>query len=476
VRTYRLCVGILRLLLRAFLRRVEVVEEGSAPAGGGIFVAWHPNALLDGALILTTFPGRIVVGARHGLFRVPFLGQLMKGLGMVPVYRRQDLPVGDDPASRRQSNEKSIEAMAKAVTEGAFALLFPEGQSHDAPHPTELKTGAARLFYRAREMTPEGARPPVIVPVGLHYDRKQLFRSQALVVYHLPFEPSPELLEPLGPGETDEERRTRYRALTAELEAALREVVHATESWDLHYAMHRARKILRAERAHRSGTTLERPTMKERVAAFARLWAGYNERARTHGDDVRKLVARIDSYDSDLDALGIEDHELYAAGSMPSLRSVVSLVLQILLVYFVLPPILLIGYVVNLPAGLLVWGIARWGAKARKDVASLKLVAGAIAFPLLWTVAALLVAWGDTRLSSLYPHFSGAPVRTGALAFLLSAIGAFVVLHYQRLARRTLKAVRVRLTRWRRSRTLERLRLERVELYDELRRLARGAG
>jgi hypothetical protein len=100
------------------------------------------------------------------------------------------------------------------------------------------------------------------------------------------------------------------------------------------------------------------------------------------------------------------------------------------------------------------------------------LVAGAIAFPLLWLAVALLVAWGDTRLSRLYPRFGGAPVLTGALAFTLSAVGAMVALHYQRIARQTLRAVRVRLTRWRRSSTLERLQAERASLYEELRRLA----
>jgi hypothetical protein len=146
--------------------------------------------------------------------------------------------------------------------------------------------------------------------------------------------------------------------------------------------------------------------------------------------------------------------------------------LQALLVYFVLPPILFIGYVVNLPAAALVWLLSRWGASARKDVASLKLFVGAITFPLLWLAVALLVAWGDTRLSRLYPRFRGAPALTGALAFTLSAVGAMVALHYQRIARQTLRAVRVRLTRWRRSSTLGRLQVERGYLYEALRKLA----
>jgi len=471
-RIYRFGTRSLRALLRAFFRRVEVTGLGNVPeTGGGIFIAWHPNALVDGALILSQFPGQIVVGARHGLFGWPILGSLMGAVGAVPVYRRRDFPAGADD-SRREANAKSIEAMAASVASGAFALLFPEGQSHDEPFPTELRTGAARLHYRARELAAKDVGAPVVVPVGLHYDRKHLFGSSALVAFHPPLELSKEVEEPPPEGASEEEKRARYRALTDELERALREVVHATESWDLHHAMHRARKLLRAERAHRTGASLERPDMKERVLVFSRLWAGYNDRALTHPEEVREIVRRVQVYDSDLKALGIEDHELYGGKPVLSPRLALSALLQALLVYFVLPPILLIGYVVNLPAAALVWLVSRWGAAARKDVASLKLVAGAIAFPLLWLVAALLVAWGDTRLSQLYPRFRGAPVLTGALAFTLSAVGAMVALHYQRIARQTFRAVRVRLTRWGRSSTLERMQAERASLYEALRRLA----
>ncbi|MGH9332411.1 MAG: 1-acyl-sn-glycerol-3-phosphate acyltransferase, partial [Vicinamibacteria bacterium] len=237
-RIYRLCASTLRLLLRVFFRRVDVTGLQNLPSeGGGIFIAWHPNALVDGALISSQFPGRMVVGARHGLFRIPLLGFFLRALGAIPVYRRRDFPEGTDERIRRGANEKSIAAMAAAVTSGAFALLFPEGQSHDRPHPTELKTGAARLYYRSRERLPEGSEYPVILPVGLHYDRKHLLGSSALVVFHPPIELPPGLSEPPPSDAAEEERHARSRALTEELERVLREVVHATESWDLHHAM-----------------------------------------------------------------------------------------------------------------------------------------------------------------------------------------------------------------------------------------------
>jgi len=477
---YRVAVSLVRWVLRVFFRTTDVTGLENVPEdGGGLVVSWHPNALVDAALILSFFPRRIVFGARHGLFTWPFLGRLMRALGTVPIYRRQDVPGNDDNA-RQVANQKSLDALAGAVAGGSFAALFPEGDSHDEPAPTELKTGAARLYYRACELalaSPSGdsARtPPVIIPVGLHYDKKRVFGSRALVAFHPPIELTATLAEPPGSEASHEERRTRYRELTDELESTLREVVHATESWQHHHGLHRARKIMRAERAHRAGATLKRPDMKERVLAFSRLVAGYNERARTHPEEVEHLFERVLEYDEDLRELGIEDHELDASPRLASPWLAAILLFQAMLVYLLLPPILILGYVSNLPAALTVWGVAKSAARQHKDEASLKLVAGVIAFPLTWIVVALLVALGNRGLQMIYPDVPGAPVVTGLVAFCLSAVGAYVALNYQRYARQTLRSINVRLTRFRRKRALARLRLERGELYDAFVELGRG--
>ncbi len=59
-------------------------------------------------------------------------------------------------------------------------------------------------------------------------------------------------------------------------------------------------------------------------------------------------------------------------------------------------------------------------------------------------------------------------------AFFLSAASAYVVLNYQRLARQTVRSIRVRLTRYRRKAALEQLRRERAELYDGFLKLSKG--
>ena len=467
---YRVAVSFVRWLLRIFFHRVEVTGLENIPEdGGGLVVSWHPNAIIDGGLVLAHFPRQIVLGARHGLFAWPVLGQLMRALEIVPVYRRQDFG-GSDEEMRREANRKSLDALAEAIAGGKFAALFPEGDSHDEPFPKELKTGAARLYYRARELTPENAPPPVIIPIGLHYDQKRLLGSSVLVAIHPPLE----LDEALSANASGEAKREQYRRLTQELERVLHQVVHATESWQQHHAMHRGRKLLRAERAHRAGASPPRPDMKERVLAFSRMWTGYNARMGTHPKEIEQLFARVREYDENMRELGLHDHELDSSPRLASPWLGAILVLQMMLVYLLLPPILILGYIVNMPTALAVLLISKKAARKQKDEASLKLVAGAIAFPVTWFVVALLVALGNRLLEPIYPAIPGSPFLTGITAFFLSAASAYLVLNYQRLARQTLRSIRVRLTRYRRKAALEQLRMERRELYEAFTKLSEG--
>ena len=175
---YRVLVGTVRLAMRLFFREISCEGRERIPTdGAGLVVSWHPNGLIDPALILAYFPGKIVFGARHGLFAWPALGWLMRRVGTVPIYRAADRSrMGLE--ERRKANQASLDALARELASGSYSALFPEGLSHDQPHLAKLKTGAARLYYRARELTPVHESPPVIVPVGLHYDRKNVFRSR----------------------------------------------------------------------------------------------------------------------------------------------------------------------------------------------------------------------------------------------------------------------------------------------------------
>ncbi len=467
-------LALIRLLCAAFFRSVEVVGLDNVPRDrGGVMVAWHPNGMVDPGLILATFPGDVVFGARHGAFRVPVLGWLMRAIGTVPIFRVSDTR-GMSVDERREANLGSLDALAGRVAAGSFSCLFPEGESHDEPHPLDLKTGAARFYYRARQLSPADGNAPVILPVGLHYDAKREFRSNVLVVFHPPLSVPPELdLDP-DPDEDEELSRDRCRQLTALIDRQLDEVVLATESWETHRLMHRTRKLVRAERACRAGANPGRVDMRERTLAFARVWKAYYERLMSHPTRVAALRARIDEYDADLRALGIEDHELDRGPKLASRFLAVALAAQVIGVYGLLPPLMVIGYMVNLPVAIGLWVLSKMVSQKRKDEATIKMMFGAAAFPVSWFAAGLLTAWSHHQLHTVFPTLPDAPLLAGLFVVALGAIGGVVALRYQRLALETARALRVRLTRARRRATLARLREERARLCDQVLALAEG--
>jgi 1-acyl-sn-glycerol-3-phosphate acyltransferase len=459
----------LRTAVRAFFRRVEVIGLENVPAkGGGLLVSWHPNGLVDPGLILTHCPRRVVFGARHGLFRYPLIGTLLERVGTVPIYRASDLGDATSPEARRAANRRSLDALAERVAEGSFSALFPEGVSHDEPFLHELKTGAARLYYRARQLAPADEPPPVLSCVGLHYDEKQMFRSSALVAFHPPVELPPDLdVTPEADVESDEVRALA-RKLTEHLEGLLRDVVHATEDWSIHALMHRTRRLVRAERAHRASADPGKTTMGERVLGFARVRAGYYAMLERDPEAVAKLRHRVEVYDESLRVLGLEDYDLDRSPKLFSKWLAVLLVLQWIGVFLLLPPLVALGYLVNLPTALLLIGMAKLAARKDKDEATVKLVLGMIAFPLTWITAGILAGTGHAWLHEAYPRVPDGPVLSGVMMATLSAVGGAAGIRYWRVARETARAVRVRLTRQRARVAIADLRFERAELHDAL--------
>jgi len=165
--------------------------------------------------------------------------------GRKPRHHRAD--GGDE--ERRAANHRSLGALAGAARQ-SFVAIFPEGATHDEPQLLELRAGAARLFQLARE----GGGDPLLVPVGLHYERKHAFRSRALLAFYPPVE-LPENPRP----------ETFVDRLTGLIQEHLIEVTHPTESWELHRAMEQVRSLVRAEQAAREAeTTVRRRSQRSR--------------------------------------------------------------------------------------------------------------------------------------------------------------------------------------------------------------------
>ena len=483
----------LRLLARLFFRSIEVVGSGNVPRdGGGLLVAWHPNGLADGILVLGFCPRPVTFGARHGLFRLPIIGWMLRGAGAVPLYRRRDR--GEPGArmsdeERRAANHRSLGALA-ATARRSLVAIFPEGATHDEPGLLELRAGAARLFQLAQE---DGGRP-VLVPVGLHYERKHAFRSRALVAFYPPVELPEDLRaerrRPRGRrvssaacgGSGSEDPRTqRSRSdaaaaggtfvdrVTRLIQEHLIEVTHPTESWELHRAMERVRSLVRAERAAREGAPrLPRAPMQQRDAGFARVWAGYRKQRAIDPRVVDRLVLRVTRYGEALRLLGLSDRDLDGAPVWRTVWRTSLLCAEALVMLLLLPTVVLIGNLVNLPAALLIVLGARKLSATRKEQAGLKMFLGLIVLPTAWMAASLAVglAWAEPL-----PGFDWRPEAlwarvAGMLALCL--LSALLGLRYHRFIAELRHGLRALWAGGFRRGTVERLRRRRSELYDEV--------
>ena len=145
-------------------------------------VANHHNSLVDPLLLLATLGVRPRFLAKSTLWELPRIRSLLDLAGAVPVYRRQD--EGVDPAQNDETFARCFDELAA----GGAVALFPEGISHDAPGLAPLKTGAARIVLGAMRERARDRDP--ILPVGLTFDEKGIFRSRVLVRIGEPLEPT----------------------------------------------------------------------------------------------------------------------------------------------------------------------------------------------------------------------------------------------------------------------------------------------
>jgi 1-acyl-sn-glycerol-3-phosphate acyltransferase len=212
---YSFVRALVALTLRLFYR-VKVNSPAAEPEGPVLFVGNHPNGLIDPGLVFILSRRHVTFLAKAPLFRMPVLGWILKGLDALPVYRKQDDP------TQMSRNEGTLDAAKGALVQGRAITIFPEGKSHSEPSLAELKTGAARIALSAAK---EGA-PVRIVPVGLTYEDKHLFRSEVLIEVGAPIEVK-DFLSASPSGEPEAVQR-----LTETIAAGLRSVTLNLEQWE----------------------------------------------------------------------------------------------------------------------------------------------------------------------------------------------------------------------------------------------------
>lgn len=419
---YTLLSRLTGLSLDLFYRRRHL--GGAVPREGAcLLVANHPNALIDPVAVTRVAGRRVRLLAKAPLFSTPVVKWLVKGMGALPVYRAKD---GADTSQ----NEETFRAVFDALASGECIALFPEGISHHEPALQPLKTGAARMALGA--CAREGFALDVkIVPVGLVYEDKQLFRSELVTEVGAP-------LSALSYREAYEaDPRAAAHALTADIDEALREVTLNLERWE-------DRALLElAERAF-PGAGEDRV---KRVQALANGARALRERDPARHEALR---AKVERFRRRLEELGLSPDHVDARYSPTAVLAFLARNLVALLVGL---PVALLGAL----AYLVPYGVARFVPKLFRTepdlLSSIRVLISLVVFP----------AWHAALASSLTYAFGW------RLALPLGVVLPFAGLYAARFLDKRMKAAR---DAWTFVRTLLSGRM-RAELTEEREALAR---
>jgi 1-acyl-sn-glycerol-3-phosphate acyltransferase len=424
-----------------FFPRIEISGIDRVPADGPVMlIVNHPNGLIDPLFLLCLSPRPVSFLAKSTLFDMPVIGWFVKAMGSIPVYRRQDGAF--DPSKNRQTFERTRNILASG---GAIAI-FPEGASHGDPKLRPMKTGAARIALGAASLSSDTA-PLTIVPLGIYYTAKPTFRSSALLYFGEPISVAPAALKSNGEPPAD-----AVRALTGRIEQALNDV---TLQADEHEAL---ALVARAEEVFSSEEPAAAERLVDKFELRRRFMAGYTTLRTKAPDRLEAISTRITRYETELHEAGLDPQTLKptAVRGAQNLGEAV----QGLAVMLLVLPIALVGTIVNYPAYRIVGSIATGLSRGDEGIlATIKIIAGALVFPLIWIIVTVVVGFYFGALA-------------GFTALILAPISGYVALRFfERLddIRAGLRAVAAsRFRRW----GYLRLVAERAAIREEIITLA----
>jgi 1-acyl-sn-glycerol-3-phosphate acyltransferase len=353
----RAVTAFFRFCLRVFFRRVELLGIERDPSGAVVFAVNHPNGLVDPLFLLCFAPKPVSFLAKAPLFGYPIIGSIIRTFDAIPVYRKQEL--GD--VSLKDANAQMFAQAREVLQRGGGIAIFPEGTTHDDPQLRELKTGAARIALGAHTAS------MTVVPTGIYYTAKQLFRSSALVLFGEPIEVQPLAVE----GEPPVEEVER---LTAAIDTGLDAVTLQAES-------HAALELI--ARAEDIFTANDEQPLIEEFDLRRQFLAGYHYLSRNDPQRLAKLQHEIARFDAELQRARFDVDDLRPRIDARRLFRVI-----------VLLPLALIGAMLHWPTYRLVDVLAKRFAKGEGSmIATVKFLAALASYPLTYIAVASLVGW-----------------------------------------------------------------------------------
>ena len=310
----------------------------------------------------------------------------------VALHRQQDKEAGANPGANREA----LAECRRRLSRGAALCIFPEGISHSDGHLRELRTGAARI---ALDFLAEESAPLTIVPVGLHYEAKEKFRSAVWVRFGAPIDASAwrRSHSDGGPRELTAELETRLYELTANFRRRREAVIL---QWTA--------EVLATKGLPPSVLGREEGALAERERLAGLLSEGYEKLEPSHGEEIGELEQRVLRYHAELRRLGISPSEVYL--EMNAGRAGLFVVREVELLVIGLP-LALLGTILHGPAFLLSRAIVRrisvdrdhWATNAVLFGSGLFLVSSILELAAAW----ILLSWPFALAFTVLLPYSG---------------------------------------------------------------------
>jgi glycerol-3-phosphate O-acyltransferase / dihydroxyacetone phosphate acyltransferase len=442
---------LIRLALGFYFRRIERFHAERVPGAGPVlFTSNHPNSLTDSFVIGASVPRKVNFVATVQLFGVRPLKWLLTRCGVIPINR-----VRDDPRAMRTVAD-TFEACYRVLERGEAVGIFPEGVTYEDSQLREVKSGAARIALELEHR--HGGRLGLqVVPAGLTYSAKEIYRSDVLVNFGEPIRAA-DFLEGYG-----ERRKECIHKLTAEIERRIQSLILHLPELE-HARVVAGVKRLYLDRLRVGHSVVHEPVspraeellLTQRIAeAVERVYRAQPERAAA-------FAARLDAYEGWLRRLRISDEYL---ALFPEKRRLAGQSLAWATLAVLCAPIALYGWLHRLiPYAVVRWAVSGFTepGKRKAQTSTAAITAGIVAFGVFYGLCiAVFHSWFGWPASLWY-----------ALSLPVASLIAY---YYLRELRRLAASVRNTIVMLRAPMAARRLLALRGELIAEI-ESARGNG
>jgi 1-acyl-sn-glycerol-3-phosphate acyltransferase len=124
------------LIIFKLIFRLKIIGSENIPKTGPFIIVANHSSLLDGFVLVSFVRLKITFMSAAYLFKMPFVGYILQGVGAIPVQGK-----GKDI--------KLIKEAMKVLQAGGVLGIFPEGRITNQKDDFSAKAGAAYLAVKA---------------------------------------------------------------------------------------------------------------------------------------------------------------------------------------------------------------------------------------------------------------------------------------------------------------------------------------